>query len=285
MRVPRNWPRSNAVAIRAYLLGACFGRYACDIRIRGKWYMHCLICASSSKPFGKVQVLRKYEVAYFRCGDCGFIQTESPHWLPEAYSDAIAKQDVGIMGRNQLNTLVTSSLLALSFPSVRQAVDFGGGHGVFVRMMRDRGYDFFWRDLYAANTFARGFEYDPDAHYDFLTAFEVLEHFTDPMADYRRPDGKCRQRACVDPCCPPGSRARAERLVVLRSLQRSACVALHKGGAADHRKTLQPPPSVQRDLPPVHKGTEQRISISDLNETKVRKGDRHAEPAAQPGAG
>jgi hypothetical protein len=50
-------------------------------------------------------------------------------------------------------------------------------------MMRDRGYNFFWRDLFAANNFARGFEYDPQERYDFLTAFEVLEHFVDPMRE------------------------------------------------------------------------------------------------------
>ena len=145
--------------------------------------MQCHICASGSLPFGSIQVLGKYQVAYYRCGDCGFIQTESPYWLGEAYSEAIAKQDVGIMQRNRMNTSVTSSLLAISFPTLKTGIDFGGGHGVFVRMMRDRGYNFFWRDLYAANTFARGFEYDPKERYDFLTAFEVLEHFVDPMAE------------------------------------------------------------------------------------------------------
>ena len=145
--------------------------------------MQCHICASGALPFGSIQVLGKYEVAYYRCGECGFIQTESPYWLEEAYSQAITKQDVGAMQRNTLNTLLTSSLLTLSFPDMKQGIDFGGGHGVFVRMMRDRGYNFFWRDLYASNTYARGFEFDPVVHYDFLTAFEVLEHFVDPITE------------------------------------------------------------------------------------------------------
>jgi hypothetical protein len=50
-------------------------------------------------------------------------------------------------------------------------------------MMRDRGFDFSWSDLYATNNYARGFEAQKDLTYDFLTAFEVLEHLTDPVGD------------------------------------------------------------------------------------------------------
>jgi hypothetical protein len=145
--------------------------------------MLCHICKSSSNLFGDMLLLSKYRVKYFRCTACGFMQTENPYWLEEAYSDAIALQDVGIMSRNELNASLTASLLSMLFPDVKGALDFGGGHGVFVRMMRDRGYNFFWRDLFASNNFARGFEYNPQERYDFLTAFEVLEHFVDPMSE------------------------------------------------------------------------------------------------------
>ena len=145
--------------------------------------MLCRICEGTSTLFGELQVLSKYRVNYFRCDRCEFIQTEEPHWLAEAYSEAICRQDVGVMSRNELNASLTCSLLSLLFPEVQKSLDFGGGHGVFVRMMRDRGFPFYWRDLYAANHFARGFEYDPQERYDFLTAFEVLEHFVDPMSE------------------------------------------------------------------------------------------------------
>jgi 2-polyprenyl-3-methyl-5-hydroxy-6-metoxy-1,4-benzoquinol methylase len=49
--------------------------------------------------------------------------------------------------------------------------------------MRDKGFDFSWADLHASNDYARGFEYQEEETYDFLTAFEVLEHLTDPVAD------------------------------------------------------------------------------------------------------
>jgi len=148
--------------------------------------MQCKICSGSSDSFGELLVLSKHNVQFFRCTGCGFIQTEEPHWLEEAYSAAIARQDVGIMFRNEQNAAITSAVLRFLLPGTRTALDFGGGHGVFVRMMRDRGYDFHWRDLYASNDFARGFEFNPAGRYDFLTAFEVLEHFVDPIPEFER---------------------------------------------------------------------------------------------------
>jgi 2-polyprenyl-3-methyl-5-hydroxy-6-metoxy-1,4-benzoquinol methylase len=128
-------------------------------------------------------VLQKYPVRYFRCPACGFIQTETPYWLAEAYSSAIAKQDVGIMQRNLLNRELTTAVLNLLLPEVKHCVDYGAGHGIFVRLMRDRGFDFRWYDRHATNDYARGFEYEPGQSCEFVTAFEVLEHLTDPVAD------------------------------------------------------------------------------------------------------
>lgn len=145
--------------------------------------MICKVCSHPSTFFGETTVLRKHQVQYFRCEQCGFIQTEEPYWLDEAYSYAIANQDVGIMQRNLINCELTSAVLNLLFPKISSAVDFGAGHGVFVRLMRDRGFNFYWSDLYATNDYARGFEAKRDSTFDFLTAFEVLEHLQDPVSD------------------------------------------------------------------------------------------------------
>ena len=119
----------------------------------------------------------------FSLEQCGFIQTETPYWLEEAYSSAIAAQDVGILQRNLTNCRLTSAILNLLFPKMSSAVDFGAGHGVFVRMVRDKGFNFFWSDLHATNDYARGFESQERSTVVCSTSFEVLEHFTDPVAD------------------------------------------------------------------------------------------------------
>jgi hypothetical protein len=146
----------------------------------------CKICRTPSVFFGQTEVLKKYKVRYFRCEQCGFIQTEQPYWLEEAYSSAIARQDVGIMQRNLINCEITSAVLNLLYPRVSRAVDFGAGHGILVRLMRDRGFNFFWSDLHAQNDYARGFECPEGTIFDFLTAFEVLEHLVDPISDLSR---------------------------------------------------------------------------------------------------
>jgi Methyltransferase domain len=143
----------------------------------------CKICDGMSILFGETDVMRKYRAQYFRCEMCGFIQTEAPHWIEEAYSSAIARQDVGIMQRNLVNCELTSAVLNLLFPKLSRAVDYGAGHGILVRLMRDRGFRFSWFDQYATNDYARGFEYHEGSEYEFLTAFELLEHLPDPISE------------------------------------------------------------------------------------------------------
>jgi hypothetical protein len=136
-----------------------------------------------SSLFDEAIVLRKYTVKYFRCQSCGFVQTETPYWIEEAYSSAIGKQDTGILNRNLLNQRITTAVLNLLCPDAESALDYGAGHGIFVRLMRDSGFNFSWYDLHATNNYARGFEHDQNGTYDFLTSFEVLEHLVDPLVE------------------------------------------------------------------------------------------------------
>jgi hypothetical protein len=123
-------------------------------------------------------------VDYFLCPRCDLLQTQSPYWLDEAYSRAITTLDTGAIERNQADsraTLMLSGLLGVG--PAEPCLDFGGGHGVFARMMRDLGFDFRWYDKHAPNLYAAGFEGGVAERYRMLTAFEVFEHLANVRAD------------------------------------------------------------------------------------------------------
>lgn len=146
--------------------------------------MKCKICNSESALFDKAVVLEKHEIHYYRCPHCGFVQTEDPYWLSEAYSDAIADSDIGLIARNIYLSNTLNTILKILNPT-SQILDYGGGYGMFVRMMRDKGWDFEWYDEYCQNLFAKGHEMSHE-HYDVITSFEMLEHLPNPMEMFER---------------------------------------------------------------------------------------------------
>ena len=125
----------------------------------------------------------KYDVDYFQCSNCGFVQTEEPYWLEEAYSQPIASSDVGLAFRNLSFSQITQNLLFNFFNHQSRFLDYGGGYGLFVRLMRDGGFDFYWLDKFCQNIFAQGFEINAAANnqFELVTAFEVFEHLVHPM--------------------------------------------------------------------------------------------------------
>lgn len=144
--------------------------------------MNCKLCGAGTRPFGELVVLARHRARYLRCTACGYVFVEDPGWLDEAYADqAIAALDTGIAMRNLWLAEAVDALLRWRFRGVRRALDYGAGSGLFVRLMRDRGYDFRWADPYCPNLFAIGFEADPADRFDFATCFEVIEHLVDPL--------------------------------------------------------------------------------------------------------
>lgn len=147
--------------------------------------MSCKICGSHTLPLVEKKILNKYSVTFHRCENCGFVQPDEPFWLQEAYADAISDMDTGILERNRKFSKVVPLVIKYYFNKSEKFIDYGAGYGVFVRMMRDRGLDFYWTDEYCENIFAKRFDAKQLVHqkFELLTAFEVFEHLADPKAE------------------------------------------------------------------------------------------------------
>lgn len=148
--------------------------------------MNCKICSSQSPLFAFSMIINKYRVAYFRCAVCGFVQTEEPYWLNEAYSNAINRSDIGLVSRNLALAKISKAIICTFFNQNGRFLDYAGGCGLFVRIMRDYGLDFYWYDKYCNNLFAKGFEAEINGgRFEVVSAFEVFEHLVNPMDDIR----------------------------------------------------------------------------------------------------
>lgn len=134
-------------------------------------------------------ILNKYDVKYYRCNETGFIQTEEPYWLEEAYSSAITKLDIGLPYRNNYLADIVSKVLAKHFNAKGKFLDYAGGYGLFTRLMRDKGFNFYNTDKFCQNLFAEYFDLTDlpeNTEFELTTTFEVFEHLANPIAEIRQ---------------------------------------------------------------------------------------------------
>lgn len=150
--------------------------------------MECRICSARTDRFDDTLILRKYAATFSRCSGCGFIQADNPFWLEESYVEPVSCSDVGMVDRTIRLAQVAHAIIVLFLDKKKKFVDFGGGYGLFTRLMRDRGLDFFCYDKYCPNIFASQFSVtgNGDGGSEMVTAFEVLEHLTDPLAEFSK---------------------------------------------------------------------------------------------------
>jgi 2-polyprenyl-3-methyl-5-hydroxy-6-metoxy-1,4-benzoquinol methylase len=149
----------------------------------------CKICNTEVDKFVSKKILNKYQVDFFRCSNCKFIQPEKEYWLEEAYSSAIASLDIGLVYRNLVWRPIVKKIIKKEFNSKKSFLDYGGGYGLFVRLMRDEGLDFYRQDIYCENKFAQFFDIEDVKSvekFELLTAFEVFEHLVNPIEELEK---------------------------------------------------------------------------------------------------
>ncbi len=150
--------------------------------------MTCPVCDTVSEALFVSKIMNKYDVQYYCCSNCKYVFTEQPYWLNEAYNSAINLSDTGIIDRNIHFSKIITTLIYFLFDKNKSFLDYAGGYGIFTRLMRDIGFDFYWLDQYCENLVARGFEYQNKINKDIelLSAFEVFEHLYNPLGEIKK---------------------------------------------------------------------------------------------------
>lgn len=145
----------------------------------------CPICSQATVAHGQAKIRHLHEGCFRRCESCGFVFIENATWLPEAYAEAVDASDTGYVARNLACRDRARMFIELFLNPAGKFLDYAAGYGLFVRMMRDFGYDFHWADRYCQNLFALGFEESRPLKEPFeaVTAFEVLEHMVNPVQE------------------------------------------------------------------------------------------------------
>ena len=134
----------------------------------------------------KAKILSGYEVSFFRCNETGFVQTEEPYWLQEAYSSAITTLDIGLVQRNLEMADIAHPMIMKYFDHTASFLDYAGGYGLFTRLMRYKGFDFYNTDKYCDNLFAEYHDLkfaEQGKRFELTTAFEVFEHLPSPIVE------------------------------------------------------------------------------------------------------
>lgn len=144
--------------------------------------IECRICGHATSKVFEGELLGR-TVSYYDCDSCGYVQTEEPFWLAEAYESSINLSDTGILQRNIRNANIVLVTLWLMRHLKSRVVDCAGGYGILVRLLRDAGVDAYWHDPYTKNLLAQGFEYKNESAALLVTAFEAFEHFVDPQKE------------------------------------------------------------------------------------------------------
>jgi len=152
--------------------------------------MSCRICGGKTAEVFRKILMDRLNISYERCGACGFLQTEEPYWLAEAYAEPLSATDTGLVSRPLALAPRVEFIIRRAFEPRGRFLDYGGGPGLFVRLMRDRGFNFYRQDRYAEPILSRYFDLEDlpiqDRRFELVTAFEVIEHLPRPLIEIRQ---------------------------------------------------------------------------------------------------
>jgi hypothetical protein len=158
----------------------------------------CQICGSPSRLYGVVDFGKSADVIngnpiiytgipiyYRRCKSCDFIFSDTMiDWSVNDFKREIYNNDYKLYDpdyefkRPNSFSQVFYDLIG-NIVDRERCLDFGGGAGIFARIMREKGLDYVSFDPFY------GDDFDLSQRFDFITAIEVLEHSNNPKETAR----------------------------------------------------------------------------------------------------
>ena len=150
----------------------------------------CRVCGKKSQKAFEKALYWGALIPYYCCESCGHLQSSPPSWLPQAYQAIYGQEDVGMASRClwTAHTAVAFAWKAGIGPT-ECCLDWGTGTGLFVRFSRDAGLNCYGYEPLANSVFADPFicqAEELERPWRLITAFEVVEHFVDPAAEFSR---------------------------------------------------------------------------------------------------
>ena len=160
------------------------------------------ICTATDDPY--MYGFSGIPVYYYRCDDCGFLFTDFfDDWTSKEFSEFIynhdyLKVDPEYVADRPRHIAVT--MAELFYNRQHAAIlDYGSGSGVFAEELLARGFKHVESfDPYSNSQM-------PQGKFDIITAFEVIEHSTAPLAVFSEMQGRLNDGGCliVSECLQP----------------------------------------------------------------------------------
>jgi 2-polyprenyl-6-hydroxyphenyl methylase/3-demethylubiquinone-9 3-methyltransferase len=169
----------------------------------------CKICGGHAVPFDSVDFNKFCSVDdfykfgqsgivinYHRCLSCSFIFTEDfDDWSKEDFSAFIYNADYVLVDPEYISVrpVQFAADFAERFQGCESAriLDYGSGSGVFVRLMREHGFE----NMEGYDPFSSPER--PAGVFDIITCFEVIEHSCDPVKTLAEMKSFLRNDGCI----------------------------------------------------------------------------------------